>query len=37
MELIKAVIISYIIYKAVTKTFEYFGVENPIKYLLHKS
>ena len=36
MELIKAVIISYIIYKVVTKAFEYFGVENPIKYLLNK-
>lgn len=36
MELIKAIVISYIIYKVVVKVFEYFGVENPIKYLLNK-
>lgn len=36
MNLVKALIISYIIYKVVTKAFNYFGVDNPLTYLFSK-
>jgi hypothetical protein len=36
MNLIKALIISYIIYKVVTKAFNYFGIENPLTHLFAK-